>query len=107
MMKFNSLFWATFRVCYCVDAIFWVGVLCLRIYPPSDGNFAKAFAGALAINTLTVIIFWCFVPQSWWTPRKASPKPPPSPTFKQALEEVSGQQTLEDFLDRRRTHRES
>jgi hypothetical protein len=102
-MKFNTLFWATFRVCYCVDAIFWVAVLCLRTFPPSDGNIAKAFGGALAVNTLTVIIFWCFVPESWWNPKKSPPKPPPpTPDFKQDLEEVSGQQSLEDFLEKRR-----
>lgn len=101
-MKFNRVFWAVFRVSYCVDVIFWVAVLAVRTFPPADGNCAKAFGVGLLFNTLMVIIAWALLP--WPKPEAAAParKPSPSSSPKCDLEDICGQQTLEDFLDRRR-----
>lgn len=62
-MSFNKAFWSVFRVSYLVTLVFWVGVLVVRAFPPEDGNYAREFGGSLAINTLTLVVWWAFVPE--------------------------------------------
>lgn len=65
----NRMWWGTFRVCYFVVLIFWLSAFLVRWFPPTDGNFAKAFGATLAYNTAILLVGWAFLP--WPRPELA------------------------------------
>jgi hypothetical protein len=71
--------------------------------PPKDGNGVRVIVGLLLINTLTLIVGWALVP--WPRPELDAPtkKSVLVPTPKADLEEICGRQSLEDWLEKRRT----
>lgn len=100
-MNWKRIFWPVFRVVYFVCCIIDVTMLCAVISPPpKDGNGVRVIVGMLLINTLTLVIGWAFLP--WPRPELDAPKPAPAALSAPTLEDVYGQETLEEYLEKRR-----
>lgn len=104
----KPIFWAIFRVVYLVDAAVLATVLALAHCPPKDGDFVRNFIGVVLMNICALVIGWAFLP--WPKDAKTAPKElpavpaaPPEPPFdyKQALQMLDGQDSIDDFLNRR------
>jgi hypothetical protein len=99
-MNWKNLLWRAFRIVYLVCCVWDVSVLSVWICPPKDGNNVHTLEGLLIINTLVVVIGWALLP--WPKPEPIFKKTPPAPIPEAKLEDVCGQGTLEDYLEKRR-----
>jgi len=98
--------WSLVRIFYLVDVVFLAAFVALwKGGPPPNGDFVHQFIGVIALNVCCVVIGWAFLP--WPKDRKkelpATPAAPPAPPFDYGseLQTIDGQDTLQDFLDRR------
>lgn len=100
-MNWKSLSWSVFRIVWMVCSVMDVTFLSVWLFPPKDGNGVREFAGLLMINTLMVVIGWALLP--WPKPEPIIKKPvlAPAPAAPK-LEDVFGQESLEDYLEKRR-----
>lgn len=100
-MNWKRIFWPVLRVTYFVCCIIDITMMGAIVSPlPNDGNGVRVIVGLLLINTLTLVIGWAFIP--WPRPELDPPKPAPVPEPAADLEDISGQQGLEDYLEKRR-----
>lgn len=106
-MTAKRIFWPLFRVVYLVSCIIDVTILVIYLAPPKDGDLARAVGVSLLMNTLMVIIGWAFLP---WPRPELTPAAKVTPLPKVVsypLEDVCGQQSLEDYLEKKRAERNS
>lgn len=95
--RFRSMVMIIFPVCLVYDISF---SQILFGPAPKDGDIVHAFEGYLIVNTLAVVIAWAILP--WTIFDAVAKKPEPAPVPMPNLEDVSGQETLEDYLEKRR-----
>lgn len=100
-MNWKNLFWSTVNVVFPVCLVYDVSILQILFGPrPKDGDIVHAFEGYLIVNTLAVVIAWAILPWAIFDAVTKEPAPAPVPIAN--LEDVYGQDTLEDYLEKRR-----
>lgn len=98
-MNWKNLLWSAFRTTILVCSVFDVSFLQVAFSPPKDGNIVHAFEGYLIINTLVIVIAWAILP---WPKEIPVQKPSPPAPSEVKLDDVYGQESLEDYLEKRR-----